>query len=434
VASSGATAARPEEDAAAAEAAEATPRFVSAGLEASLERFNDRTLLAAGKVNLISVEAVQQRFGARWALRQDQVYGFTEKVLERGVGPRGLFLRVSVTDFLIVQPDVGRLAGQAACLRYLREIFNHFLGDAHAAGHGVLTVTRIAGGEVQARQIDVSAADAAGEEEEPPAAPSSEPPREDGAPLANLSMPLPKPATQPPRKVVDQWSPFIANDGRQLRVSATLEPVYELKSFTRIGFRMIRRVVVTHSREVLNQQQMANLSAADLLKVDLATLARGIDRLQTEAAGEEHLSLIVPLSYASLSSSRGRAQLVQPLRDAGKLVKCGVICEICDIEGVPSSSLVAAVSLIKPFALLVEGRLTTAEPPLVRRLKGTGLRALSIECPPRLADDEFSDWAEKTIRRAKRISRSVMVYQVRSERRAGELAMMGATHVSLQYG
>jgi hypothetical protein len=435
VASSGATAARPEEDAAAAEAADQAPRFVSAGLEASLERFNDRTLLAAGKVNLISVEAVQQRFGARWALRQDQVYGFTEKVLERGVGPRGLFLRVSVTDFLIVQPDLGRLAGQAACLRYLREIFNHFLGDAHAAGDGVLTVTRIAKGEVQARQIDVGAADAAGEEEAPPeAAAPAEPPPEADAPLANLTMPLPKPATQPPRKVVDQWSPFIANDGRQLRVSARLEPVFELKGFTRIGFRMIRQVIVTHSREVLNAQQMANLSAADLLKVDLATLARGIDRLQAEASGEEHLSLIVPLSYASLSSSRGRAQLVQPLREAGKLVKCGVICEITDIEGVPSSSLVAAVSLIKPFALLVEGRLTTAEPPLVRRLKGTGLRALSIECPPRLADDEFSDWAESVVRRAKRISRSVMVYQVRSERRAGELAMMGATHVSLQYG
>jgi hypothetical protein len=193
-------------------------------------------------------------------------------------------------------------------------------------------------------------------------------------------------------------------------------------------------VIVTHSREVLNAQQMANLSAADLLKVDLATLARGIDRLQAEASGEEHLSLIVPLSYASLSSSRGRAQLVQPLREAGKLVKCGVICEITDIEGVPSSSLVAAVSLIKPFALLVEGRLTTAEPPLVRRLKGAGLRALSIECPPRLADDEFSEWAERVVRRAKRVSRSVMVYQVRSERRAGELAMIGATHVSLQYG
>jgi len=116
------------------------------------------------------------------------------------------------------------------------------------------------------------------------------------------------------------------------------------------------------------------------------------------------------------------------------MVKCGVICEICDIEGVPSGSLVAAVSLIKPFALLVEGRLTTAEPPLVRRLKGAGLRALSIECPPRLADDEFSEWAERVVRRAKRVSRSVMVYQVRSERRAGELAMIGATHVSLQYG
>ncbi|THD78253.1 MAG: hypothetical protein E7812_11800 [Phenylobacterium sp.] len=425
---SGAAAARPEEGAAAEAVAAAVPRLVSAGLEASLERFNDRTLLAAGKVNLISVEAVQTRLGARWALRQDQVYGFSERVLERGVGPRGLFLRVSTTDFLIVQPDYGRLAGQAACLRYLREIFNHFLGDAHMAGEGVLQVTRIAKGSVEAKLIDVGAAEQA-DGEEPEEAPPA-----DGEALASLSMPLLPAATPPARKIVDQWSPFISSDGRNLRVSTNLEPVYELKGFTRIGFRMIRRVIVIRNNEVLNAAQMANLSAADLLKVDLATVARGIDRLQAEAAEEEHLSLIIPLSYASLSSSRGRAHLVQPLREAGKLVKCGVICEICDIEGVPTGSLLAAVSMIKPFILLVEGRLTTAAPPLVRRLKGTGLRALSIECPPSLADDEFSDWAERTIRKAKRVAKSVMVYCVRSERRAGELAMLGATHVSLQYG
>ncbi|MDE2486283.1 MAG: hypothetical protein KGO51_02705 [Alphaproteobacteria bacterium] len=399
------------------------PRFVAAGLEASLQRFNDRTLLAAGKVNLISVEAVQQRFGARWALRQDQVYGFAERVLERGVGDRGLSLRISETDFLIVQPDLSRLAGQAACLRFLREILMHFLGDAELAGKGVLQVTRIAEGAIDAREVDVRAAELAAEVGSQEA---------DGSEDSQPTAALPVQATmEKPRTVLDQWSPFVSSDGRNLRVSTTLEPVYELKGFTRIGFRMIRRVVVSHSREVLTPAQVANLSAADLLRVDLATVARGIDRLRAEGSDEEHLSLIIPLSYASLSSVRGRASLVEPLREAGRLVKCGVICEICDIEGVPSGALLSAVSLIKPFALLVEGRLTTGASPLVSRLKGAGLRALSIECPASLDDGEFTEWAGRTVRMAKRVARSVMVYCVRSERRAGELALMGATHVSL---
>lgn len=40
-----------------------------------------------------------------------------------------------------------------------------------------------------------------------------------------------------PRWSVDHWTPFVAADGRLLQVSAALEPVYELKAFTRIGFR-----------------------------------------------------------------------------------------------------------------------------------------------------------------------------------------------------
>ena len=97
-------------------------------------------------------------------------------------------------------------------------------------------------------------------------------------------------------------------DGRQLRVSATLEPVYELKGFTRIGFRMIRRVIVIATAEELSTQQVAALSATDIMRADLATITRGIDRLRAEAGGERQLSLIVPLSFVSLSSQKGRAE------------------------------------------------------------------------------------------------------------------------------
>jgi hypothetical protein len=369
-------------------------------------------------VNLISLEAVERRLGAKWPLRQEQVYDFAARVIERAIGLRGLQLRVSATDFLIVQPDLVRLSAQATCLRCLREILDHFLGDARLAAEGVLQVTRIAQGLVEVKAADPRAAALADAPDEPS--------RADGVTVVDAPV-----ATPEIRRVVDRWSPFVSGDGRVLRVSTKLEPVYELRGYARIGFRMSRRVLVHRAEEELGPAAIAALPAADLLRVDLATVARGIDRVSADSGAERQLSLIVPLSYASLSSVRGRGELVQPLRDAGRLVRCGVICEMLDVEGVPTGALLSAVSLVRPFALLVVGRLNSATPSAVGPLKGTGLRGISIECPQGLDEIEFTTWAERTVRTAKRVASSVMIYGVDSARRAGELAQLGATHVSL---
>lgn len=386
-------------------------RFVSAGVEDALERFSEPELLAAGKVNVISVEAIQSRIGARWGLRRQHVFDFTSRVLERGVGTQGFFLRVSETDFFIVHPDLGRVAGQAACLRYLREVLNHFLGEDQMAALGVLQVVDIARGQVNAQRmdnralihVDTGVTEVADEE----------PQRAGG------------PETQ---QTLDRWTPFIANDGRQLRVSSTLEPVYELKGFTRIGFRMIRRVSVVQTNEELSSAQLALLSTADLLRVDLATVARGIVRLASEK--EQQLSLIVPLSFISLSSARGRTECARQLKTAQSVVKLGVICEIRDIEGVPPGVLLTVTSLVRPFALLVVGHLINTTPGAIMRLDGAGLQALSFDCPSGLGDAEFMGWATAATRAARKVAKSVLVYGASSTRRAGALAALGASHVS----
>ena len=401
-------------------ASPALTRLVSGNVEGSLERFCDPALLSQGKVNLISLQAVQDRFGVRWDVRRDQVYSFVERVLERGLGDQGLSMRVSETDFFVVQPDLGRFAGQMACLRYLREILHHFLGGDELAAGGVMQVTKVSDGRLEGRAVDTSKAEAAitaGEDTPPTIALGS-----DGAGS--------EPVAQGP---VNTWTPFVSNDGRHLRVSATLEPVYELKTFSRIGFRMIRRVIVIRTGEELSPKEVATLSAADLLRVDMATITRGIDRLRSEGSGEQ-LSLIVPLSFSSLSSQRGRAELINPLKEAGSLVKLGVICEICDIDGVPPGALLAATSLVRPFSLLVVGRLNQPLPNVVNRLRDAGLQALSFECPPNQGEAEFLGWAAAAIRAAKAAVRSVLIYKVASPARAGALASMGATHMSLIAG
>ena len=398
----------------------AAVRLVSAGVEDALERFSDPTLLATGKINIISLEAVEARFAARWELRRDQVYDFAARVLERGVGPGGFFVRVSPTDFFVVQPDLGRLAGQAACLRYLREVLNHFLGESEMAASGVLQVTKITDGRLEARHMDESVqADVE----------DTNRPELEAEPAAQ-----PAPEEEPAEHPLDRWTPFVAADGRKLRVSATLEPVFELKGFTRIGFRMVRRVIVMDTGEELSPQQVAMLSTSDMLRVDLATAVRGIDRLVAETSGEQQLSLIVPLSFTSLSSQKGRTEFAKQLREAGNLVRLGVICEIGDIDGVPPSALLAATSLVRPFALLVAGRLMNTKPGAIAGLEGAGLQAVSFECPVGLGEAEFIGWATRTIRSGKRIAKSVMVYRARSPKEAATLASLGASHVSLVAG
>ena len=394
-------------------------RLVSADAEAALERYSDPQLVAAGRINLISLEAVQQRLADLWQMRKEQVFDFTEQVLERGVGPAGFFLRVSDTDFFIVHPDLGRLAGQAACLRYLREVLQHFLGESRQADVGVLQVTQIAKGRLQAQPIDAARADAAGA------------PGDLGHDIEAVRLSGAMDRDDPSAARLNPWTPFVANDGRKLRISATLEPVYELKGFTRIGFRMIRRVIVVATGEELTDQQAAALSAGDLLRADLATITRGIDRLKAESVGEQLLSLIVPVSFASLSSQRGRAELTAPLKEAGRLVKLGVICEILDIEGVPAGALLTATSLVRPFSLLVVGRVTAPTPSAISRLTGAGLQALSFECPKNRGDAEFMGWAHSTIPSARKVARSILIYGAASPKRAGALVSLGASHVSL---
>jgi len=179
---------------------------------------------------------------------------------------------------------------------------------------------------------------------------------------------------------------------------------------------------------------MAMLSTADMLRVDLATVVRGIDRLVAETSGEQQLSLIVPLSFTSLSSQKGRTEFAKQLRKAGGLVRLGVICEIGDIDGVPPSALLAATSLVRPFALLVAGRLMNTKPAAISRLEGAGLQAISFECSPGMGEAEFIGWATSTIKSAKRVAKSVMVYGARSPKQAATLASLGASHVSLVAG
>jgi len=412
------------------------PRRLNHDVVASLEPFVESPLLENGLINLLSLDAVITRLGARWPARRQAVYDYTERTLERAVGDQGHYLRVSEADFLIVMPYERRHGAQVRCLRYLRMVLTRFLGEARPVDLVVREVTKIAKTALEAVRVDLPDI-AAAEQESVHRADPMEPPVPAPAPAAAAPAApqvAPPAAEQPVSASVDRWSPFVASNGCRVRVSCVLEPIFELRTYGRIGNRIARSVIRMGEEEVLTPAELQNLSRADIQRIDLATIARGLDRLRAEANGERQLSLIIPVSYISLSHRAGRAALADLLREAKALVQAGVIVEVCDIEGVPQAALLEATSLIRPYCIFLIGRLNDAPYNALGNLQNAGLSGVSFDAPQIVGDAEFMGWTKAAVHAAKRVAKSVIIYRLGSTRQAGMAALLGASHASLSMG
>ena len=383
--------------------------LTSADARQALDQLKGTDVLAEGKVCLVSLEAIRDRMDLRWPTRREMVHDYARQTLRRQLGSRDFFLRISDVDYMVAQPAVSRLAGQAYCLNALREILTYFLGEALTADIVVREVVLIGDGEVQARRLDVARVEAAeGERLD----------RRASAARAALTS-------------QDRWTPFVTQDGRAARASSQLEPVFQLKTFARIGYRMARRVLLLPSETPLSVAEQRKLTGIDLEKIDFATLARGLNRLQQDDDGERLPSLILPVSFATLSSQRGRTTLAEFFRAARSTVQRGLICEVCDIEGVPPSALLAATSLIQPICLFVIGRLAAPPSANLAPIKDAGLSGFSIECPPGLvADGEVGEFARTVTAATRGVGRAVMFFGVAGPRQAAIASLYGVTHAS----
>ena len=123
-------------------------------------------MLGEGRVCLLGLDAVRQRLGPRWPGHRDRVYHHAEQTLRRKLGDHVFLVRVSETDFLVAQPGVDRLSGQAYCLNCLREVLTYFLGEALLADIVVHEVSSIQDGKIAARQLDAGLIEARAAEAE----------------------------------------------------------------------------------------------------------------------------------------------------------------------------------------------------------------------------------------------------------------------------
>lgn len=169
--------------------------------------------------------------------------------------------------------------------------------------------------------------------------------------------------------------------GRRLRFSVSVDPVIDLERGAVAGHRIEPKIGYEDTRELLTPAARRELLPRDLLEVDVATLERGLTRLQGAEGAAGRASLIVSLSFLTVSSTRARAGLIEALGGARDLLARSAIFEITDFDaGLPSGRLKEACHLIKPFCRSVFAHDTIGSS-LGRDARAIGLTGLVYQPP-----------------------------------------------------
>jgi hypothetical protein len=393
-------------------------RLIDADARSALRALEDSSLVDEGRVNLLGLDAIVRRLGARWPMRREQVHEHVVKVLERRLEAEDYFVRVSDNDYLAVHPRLSRFAARATCLTIMRELLTHFLGEALPTDLAVREVTALSEAGLEARLVPVAQLEA--EEPRSFAPTGASAPRAADAPAAES------------QSFLDRRGVFLASSGRPIRVECAMEPCFRLgETVQNIGFRIDPSVIDLDNHERLGAEALRRFSTADLEHVDVTALTSGLARLKREGGGAALPMLLATGSYSTLASRRGRANLLAALREAAHGAAHRLICEIRNIEGVPPSMLLDAAAAVRPFCYAVIGRLDAPPDRRVRGISGCGLNGLSFDA--HAADHEpLLTEVIAGIAAAKRVARSVILHGLANPDQLAAAGRAGATHASLR--
>ena len=107
----------------------------------------------AGQVQLVSVAAIRETVGDRWARHQPLVEDFVTRAFQRNASEDDLVVRVNDTDFLLIQPSRTPMGALSRSSVLLRETLTFFLGAAEAENIHISVVDRIGDAGLEATRV-----------------------------------------------------------------------------------------------------------------------------------------------------------------------------------------------------------------------------------------------------------------------------------------
>jgi hypothetical protein len=324
-----------------------------------LQRLAGSELIARGSVNIISVKAIRRWAGDWWDKKRVDVWTYVERKLAEHLDRSDLRARIGEEDFLIAMNNDQGLAAQATSVRILEDVLTHLLGAAEPTDLGVRAVIGVEAGGVVCRPVDASVILAARARRDSTRSPI----RFDIDPLEETR-----------RTPVA----FTTAGGAALRVDFTLEHVINLKRNVATAVRI--EPVVTHlgSGKQISARAVSRLPDRDAAFIDEAALKYAAVFARA-SQGHDRPDLIVPASFRTLGTQRGRDMLTGTSGLSLALLRGGVMMELVDVtRGTPAGRLLEVVGLLKALTRGVIARVPP-EKEALRVLRDARLAGLTLD-------------------------------------------------------
>lgn len=369
-----------------------------------LQRVMDAGLVKQGRVFTLSLSAIQNQLGARWAARSDQVWDAVHRALVKRMPPPDIFLKLDETTVLAAIASTDAYEGQVRCAEVLRSILVFFLGRAAEEDLNISRVSGLQDGRLSCEALDMTAP--------PPPSRASLEPRVFG-PAARAH-----PAQQwsPPLAGRRYMTPFLSSRGVSVPMLIEVAPVWRLDQDVVSAYALRRRIGC-------RQSQLTDDDREAMGHVMLDHLVPLLEEYRREGGV---FALLVPSFFSNASATRPRLNILGRCAGVMDVMRQVVVLEIEGIEpGVPAGRVAETAAMMRPFAnaLTVSVRSAAEAQAAVREYAFDGMALDAGKVPEAQLD--------AVIRTARRRTPNVVVHGARRGDEA-RLRGLGASHMSFR--
>ena len=316
---------------------------VSASVTDLLRQGGAADAAARGQVHIISIDAVRDAVGERWARHDALVEDFVIRSFRRGACEDDFIVRVNETDFMLIQPSREPMGALSRASQLMRETLSYFLGAVESENIHVSIVDRLGEGGIEATRLSEADLEAAAEVRWGDMTQSS-----DGSPpWERFGL------ARPPRKIVTIRRP----EGGDIQAVFYLDPIWNVARAAVVSF--VARTVAVQTG--LNGQ-FESIDAGDLTPRTHAVLAG--KRMQflrelAEAADEERrVAIHLPISVNGLSYSGTRTEILADLKKLSANLRERLFIELTEApSAMPQIRLAEIISQLRPFCRGVHVRI-----------------------------------------------------------------------------
>jgi hypothetical protein len=366
-------------------------RITSTALRDVLEKVGPA--ISAGCVNVISVEAIREGSGDRWARRREQVATFVERAFTRVAQPGDIIVALNDAEFVTVQPSVSRSAALGLSAGVLTETLAFFLGAAAREDLRLFQVTSFVNGEMSVQSVDAGQT-AAGND----------------AGSSRLGAGGGAGAGAGAHAGADNLGP-ISDDlfwAATRRKRLTSPPDIELdleimpEPTWNVGARVVASFLLRPAMWLTEGDKAPRTAECGELPPTLAgeVAIGGLD-YAAELIGDlgVQVALHAPLPLNAITYSTSRYRLLHALRDLPKPVKRFLILEITELAGgLPQSRMTELVGMLAPYCRAVLAR-APSEMVDVSVWRGCGLSGVTLDCRHLDATDRGAQFRLETFAR-----------------------------------